>query len=102
MTIGPITFEPPASTTTPTRTPTGTPAPTTITVTDDGTGAAVAGMVVWATSDAAGTSTFAGPEFTSDAGSAVLQLVGGTTYYLNGLKQGETPIVGRPFIAVPD
>lgn len=85
-----------------TVTTTPLPVATTVAVDDCRTGQPIAGMVVWATSDAAGNVTAAGPAFTAADGTARLLLVPGTTYYLSGLKMGETPIVGREFVAVPD
>ena len=79
-----------------------TPSQMTITVDDCRTGQPVAGMVVWATSDPAGETVASGPVFTAVDGTAKLQLILGGCYYLFGLKLGETPIVGRPFVAGPD
>ena len=74
----------------------------TVTVCDSTTGNPLAGVAAWVTSDSAGTTLVAGPAITSSAGTAVMPLVPGTTYYLFALKNNEAPLNGQPFTAVAD
>ncbi len=65
-------------------------------------GTPVADASVWITSDAAGLHVVAGTLRSNASGEATFLLNAGSTYYLFMTKVGETPIVGRSFVAEAD